>query len=346
MRNQKIMLLINIVILYLTLGFASAIELNSPKSTSRYDYGLQAVYNDHILVMNPSVGSIKLLINENTVISGRNQENISREELVRILNKMKVAGFLNIPVSIIIKPSSSSLKEAQMISVKTDEMDAAYRHLTINLQRLLKGAGFDPGPIDGKESEETKAAILAFEKKKGLPLTGSISADLEDHLTNGEYYLSYFFQALKENDVPTAEHIAENVNYIDSKDKNGTTMMISASAYGQIGIVDKLISKGASLHLTDNLGRTPLHVAAVMGHSDLVEYLIAKGADINSEIKDGKTPLHYAAHQGRFQAVKTLLKHQPKLNKKDSQGNTPLYYAILRNHRDVADFLRQNNATE
>jgi peptidoglycan hydrolase-like protein with peptidoglycan-binding domain len=42
------------------------------------------------------------------------------------------------------------------------------------VQELLKAAGFDPGKIDGKMGEKTKAAILDFQKAKGLKVDGKV----------------------------------------------------------------------------------------------------------------------------------------------------------------------------
>jgi len=40
------------------------------------------------------------------------------------------------------------------------------------IQRALKKAGFNPGPIDGVIGSQTKAAITAFQKAKGLAIGG------------------------------------------------------------------------------------------------------------------------------------------------------------------------------
>ncbi|HQP09807.1 MAG TPA: peptidoglycan-binding protein [Candidatus Omnitrophota bacterium] len=42
------------------------------------------------------------------------------------------------------------------------------------VQALLKKAGFDPGPIDGKVGAKTKNAVMAFQKAKGLKVDGKV----------------------------------------------------------------------------------------------------------------------------------------------------------------------------
>jgi peptidoglycan hydrolase-like protein with peptidoglycan-binding domain len=41
-----------------------------------------------------------------------------------------------------------------------------------HLQKLLKGAGLDPGPIDGVFGSTTEAAVRAYQQKVGLPVDG------------------------------------------------------------------------------------------------------------------------------------------------------------------------------
>ncbi|GAW93667.1 peptidoglycan-binding protein LysM [Calderihabitans maritimus] len=45
------------------------------------------------------------------------------------------------------------------------------------LQLLLTRAGFDPGPIDGIFGPRTEAAVKAFQRQKGLPVTGVVDTN-------------------------------------------------------------------------------------------------------------------------------------------------------------------------
>lgn len=44
----------------------------------------------------------------------------------------------------------------------------------VNLQKMLKGVGFDPGRKDGYFSKETVSAVKAFQKSANLPASGSV----------------------------------------------------------------------------------------------------------------------------------------------------------------------------
>jgi hypothetical protein len=42
------------------------------------------------------------------------------------------------------------------------------------LQLRLREAGYDPGPIDGKFGQQTKAALCQFQRQQGLRITGEL----------------------------------------------------------------------------------------------------------------------------------------------------------------------------
>jgi len=44
----------------------------------------------------------------------------------------------------------------------------------LDLQRILKAAGFDPGPLDGQMGRKTRAAIMAFQEARGLLVDGVV----------------------------------------------------------------------------------------------------------------------------------------------------------------------------
>ena len=58
--------------------------------------------------------------------------------------------------------------------------------LTRAVQRELATRGFDVGPADGKPSAKTSAAISAYEKAHGLPVTGVATDELLHHILLGD----------------------------------------------------------------------------------------------------------------------------------------------------------------
>lgn len=49
-------------------------------------------------------------------------------------------------------------------------------HDVRDMQLILKGQGYDPGPIDGNFGPHTQAAVQAFQKSKGLVPDGIVGA--------------------------------------------------------------------------------------------------------------------------------------------------------------------------
>ena len=54
------------------------------------------------------------------------------------------------------------------------------------VQRELAARGFDVGPVDGKPSAKTSAAISAYEKAHDLPVTGTATDELLRHIILGD----------------------------------------------------------------------------------------------------------------------------------------------------------------
>jgi peptidoglycan hydrolase-like protein with peptidoglycan-binding domain len=52
------------------------------------------------------------------------------------------------------------------------------------VQQQLKGAGIDPGPINGIVSPQTQEALRQYQKAQGLPQTGQLDEVTKEHLRN------------------------------------------------------------------------------------------------------------------------------------------------------------------
>ncbi len=72
--------------------------------------------------------------------------------------------------------------------------------------------------------------------------------------------------------------------------------LLDASKYGNVEVVEALISKGADVNARDENGATPLHYAIANEYKNIVYVLLKHGADFKIEDKDGIAPLHIAAY--------------------------------------------------
>ena len=100
-----------------------------------------------------------------------------------------------------------------------------------------------------------------------------------------------------------------------------------------------LLEAGADPDAISENGATSLHSAALMSNDVAVpELLICFGANIDAAAKNGATPLTNAAAYG-YLAVVRLLVGSVDVNAGTSKGGTALLHAILKQHRDVVEFL-------
>ncbi|XP_069104926.1 LOW QUALITY PROTEIN: ankyrin repeat domain-containing protein 39-like [Argopecten irradians] len=109
---------------------------------------------------------------------------------------------------------------------------------------------------------------------------------------------------------------------------------------GDVGEVEKHLSKGVSPNVTDNSGYTALHYACRHGKKAVCELLLRHGADANSATKTGRvTPLHRAAYCGHEGIVSLLLSKGADSLIQDVDGKTALHKAVEERHTGVMKLL-------
>lgn len=79
-----------------------------------------------------------------------------------------------------VEPPLPRLQPAQRVA--TAPAPAVDRGVITDLQRLLAERGLYKGAIDGISGSRTRAAISAYQKTEGLPVTGQPSMDVLDHI--------------------------------------------------------------------------------------------------------------------------------------------------------------------
>jgi len=113
------------------------------------------------------------------------------------------------------------------------------------------------------------------------------------------------FRAARDGTVDDVKYFIEEkgVDVNARSEGDCETALHGAAYYGNVEIVEYLISKGAHVNVKDSTGATPLHFAAAdtgqakhdAGKLEVAKYLVSKGAHINAkEYSNGITPLRLA----------------------------------------------------
>lgn len=140
------------------------------------------------------------------------------------------------------------------------------------------------------------------------------------------------------------------------RDVQGSTILHTAAARGQVEVVKDLISSYEIINSTDTQGNTSLHTAAYRGQLSVVEVLIqACPSSVHSRNNVGETFLHKAVtgfqnptfrrldHQivlMKQLVCSKIFKIEETINATDHQGRTALHLAIKGNlHSDMVQLL-------
>src|ERR1700738_475147 len=90
------------------------------------------------------------------------------------------------------------------------------------------------------------------------------------------------------------------------------TLLHIAARTGAVGDIQTLVSCGARINASGDLGNTPLHQAAMLGRADSIVKRLQLGADPDLRNEFGQTALEMAALGGHEKAAQILRSHRLK----------------------------------
>ncbi|KAK6519303.1 hypothetical protein TWF281_003138 [Arthrobotrys megalospora] len=202
--------------------------------------------------------------------------------------------------------------------------------LDTTVVRLLVEKGAEPNLKDSDGRTPLWHAIRSFRKRDKeevakLLLKNNIGLDSKDK--NGQTLLSVAAEVGHEAIVRL---LVEKNAALDSKDEAGRTLLHRAAASRNEAVVRLLLEKCTDFDSKDKDGYTPLSIAAISGHEPTVRLLLAKGnINIDSKAKDGRTPLSFAAERANEAVVRLLLEKGAQPDLKDNDNRPPLRWALI-----------------
>ncbi|XP_064616471.1 putative ankyrin repeat protein RF_0381 isoform X2 [Liolophura sinensis] len=160
-----------------------------------------------------------------------------------------------------------------------------------------------------------------------------------------------FVASVKSGNVCIVEEVLQlrpppSVRYMDDK---GRRLLHYAAETGSLRVVQKLLSMGSVVNMSDVDGVTPIMIAASNGYADIVEFLIQRGGRLNRacQRRTGETILHLAALNGHLGVVRILVEHGADINSQtpaEKGGMTVLHKAVLGGNTEVVKFLGTHGA--
>ena len=159
----------------------------------------------------------------------------------------------------------------------------------------------------------------------------------------GNYDLTPLFLAVAaENGLQSIKLMIEHSADVETKTKNGMTLLHAAVDQSRFDIVQYLVeTAGANIETRDNNGQTPLFYAVLLADKRTTTYLIQKGANVNASDNNQCRPIHLTSN---IEVLKLLIENKADINAKDSSGQTALIIAAKFGNLPVAVLLVENGA--
>lgn len=162
------------------------------------------------------------------------------------------------------------------------------------------------------------------------------------NLVDNEGNTALHFASLKGNDEVVKLLLGEGISPAVTN-KAGETALAYAVQSGKTKVCEQLIKADKKqVNTIDKSGNTLLISAVLNGRSDIVSLLLTHNIAVDTKDKDNKTALMYASEFGNIEVVNLLLKAGANAALKGPEGLTAYGYAKEWKHEDVMDTLKNS----
>jgi hypothetical protein len=172
--------------------------------------------------------------------------------------------------------------------------------------------------------------------------------------SHGGWYVTPLVAALARGHFQIVEFLHQNGADIDVLGFDGITPLISAAWFGDLDIVQRLLTYKANVNAKTKHKWSALHYVSMRDaswcrlpaqwFSDIAQLLLQHGADVDIQGEGHTTPLYMAVHNRRVEVVRVLLKHGANVDVENDEGRTAYQIAAARGYSEITEVLMEYGA--
>lgn len=159
-------------------------------------------------------------------------------------------------------------------------------------------------------------------------------------VTHGGAY-DEIIQAADGNDTATVLDLLGRGMDVNTADREGTTLLMTAARNGNLEMIKTLLASRANVNRRNQFGDSALLLAALNGRTEAAKLLIAGKAEINIT---GWAPLHYAVFGGSAETAALLIANGAHIDAHAPNEQTALMLAVKSGRFDLVQLLVSANA--